>query len=618
MRTLEELNQGFVLGDWTVLPGRRVLSHGGEEIQPEPKVFDCLLALARRDGDLVTRDELVEEVWDGRYVSDEPIQRCISQLRGVFGDKRPYQYIETLHGRGYRLMQPVEDLPVDRSDPWLWKRIAVGVVIGFVAIAVALWAGIFTPPSEPPAVRSLAVLPIENLSGDASNQYIVDGIKNILVHRLAELPEFTIKNIKRDYDDELPDIAKQLNVESVLTGSMQLQNGTLNIVWHIERGDDGVTIGTGSVTGPLSGLFDLQERLATDVRNEIAGSETPLLLARSAPDSAAYHSFVRGLHALERRGEPGNLERAIELFEESIRLDPGFGPAYLELATVYALMPAHRGESLEEMHRLAIETVEQGIGADPGIKDAAGAIFGFVYHQQKRWQDSEAAYRRAVGARPVEANAFNWYSRMLSSVGRLEDSLEMILEAETIDPDNPVIASRTAIAYTYLGDPVPAHEYFGLADDLGATGRTHLQARALLLFRDGTPEPAIAALAEANRLGGRSADWLAPVFAGLADETQRDEALAALDAAWDAGTVDGAVSLVARTLLGDLDGAMAVAELLERPGEVFEMDLLYIPELRPLRQHPGFLPLLERLGVVAYWREAGCEFDGDAVRCSQR
>jgi hypothetical protein len=104
----------------------------------------------------------------------------------------------------------------------------------------------------------------------------------------------------------------------------------------------------------------------------------------------------------------------------------------------------------------------------------------------------------------------------------------------------------------------------------------------------------------------------------LADETQRDEALAALDAAWDAGTVDGAVSLVARTLLGDLDGAMAVAELLERPGEVFEMDLLYIPELRPLRQHPGFLPLLERLGVVAYWREAGCEFDGDAVRCSQR
>ena len=118
MPTEDELRQGFRLGDWEVLPLRGVLRRDGREEKPEPRVFGVLIALAKRDGDLVTRDELVDELWDGRPTSDEPINRCLSQLRRHLGDKsRPHRYVETLTRRGYRLLQPIEPLePAEAAD----------------------------------------------------------------------------------------------------------------------------------------------------------------------------------------------------------------------------------------------------------------------------------------------------------------------------------------------------------------------------------------------------------------------------------------------------------------------------------------------------------------------
>ena len=137
----EELRHGFKLGEWEVLPLKGVLRKGDQEEKPEPRVFGVLLALAQRDGDLVTRDELVDELWDGRPTSDEPINRCLSQRRGHLGDKsRPHQYVETLTRRGYRLLKPVELLkpaepaatPADvpaAAAPSRWKAVAANLTL---------------------------------------------------------------------------------------------------------------------------------------------------------------------------------------------------------------------------------------------------------------------------------------------------------------------------------------------------------------------------------------------------------------------------------------------------------------------------------------------------------
>lgn len=622
MPTREELLAGFTIGDWEIHPGHGTFRRGETEVRPEPLIFKVLYSLAMRDGECVTRDNLIADAWDGRPTADDPINRSIAQLRGHLDDKAtPHQYVETLHRRGYRLMQPVElhrvaedarEAAPQRTGLRRW-RIAAAVIVAGVVAAIALALNPFRHDTE---IRSMAVLPIENLSGNPANQYIVDGIKHFLARRLSEIPELSIKNTRVHYDKEPSEIAQILEVDSVLTGAVQLQGAMLKVTYLISRGRDNVTIGSGEVDGDLEGIFALQERLANVVRDDLAGSPAPELMTSYVPKNEAYDSYMRGLYALEHRGSADDLENAIVLFQESIGLDERYGPAYLSLGTAYALLPYYRGSPVAETSRLAIQTVELGIGLDGNIEDASGAVYGRVHHNEKQWQEAEAAYQRAVSARFVDSNAFNWYSRMLASVGRLDDALEQILTAVAIDPDNAIINSRVAIAYTWLGQSRRAHEYFERANHLGATGATtHLLPYTLLLVQDGRYEEAANAAIAASEAAGVRSNWIAPVFSGFRDPELREDALRAVAEASADDTLSPAAEVTTRVILGDIDGAMAIANRLVEPGEIFAMDLLFTPEFRALREHRDFIPLLERLGVVDYWDVAGCSFDGDKVNC---
>ncbi len=624
MRTKEDLFEGFTIGDWEVLPGHGVLRRGDHEERPEPKVFEVLISLACHDGNLVTRDDLVNDVWEGRPTSDEPINRCLSQLRGHLDDRaKPHQYVETLQRRGYRLMKPVElHQQVESAatqepgiqpgpSPRLWKIVAALMALGFLAtIALTM-----RPSAPDPEIRSLAVLPIENLSGDPDNQYIVDGIKNVLARRLSEVSGLAIKNIREKYDGEPSQIAKILDVDGVLSGAVQQQDSSLKVTYLVSRGRDNVTIGSGEVNGNLAGIFELQERLANEVLDGLSPSSTTASAVTYTPNAEAYNRYMRGMYALDHRGEAKYLEKAVMLFQESIRLDEKFGPAYLGLATAYELMSYYRNLPVLETDRAAIQTVEKGIAVDPSIRAAAGVIYGSHYHQLKMWSESEAAYRLATTTPVEDSIAFNWYSRMLNSVGRLDDALVQVLKAEAIDPDNGVVNSRVAIVYTWLGDTEKALDYFERAGDLGGTSAIHNLAYALLLIREGRIADAEAMAVTSVRTAESSIDWIQPVFAAFANPGTAGHALEVLTrVSADAGLVPE-VEVTARTMLGDTDGAMAVARRLEEPGEFFQMDLLFAPELQALRDHPGFMPLLQRLGVVDYWKEAGCEFDGKKAVC---
>ncbi len=620
MRTEEELKNGFNLGDWEVLPGKGILRRGDQEERPEPKVFAVLIALAKRDTNLVTKEELIDEVWDGRPTSDEPIARCLSQLRGHLDDRqKPHKLIETLQRRGYRLNQRVElHQPATAETPGavmtgpgpssrVWKIVAALLAVGFVAtMAISYWT-----PGPPP--HSIAVMPFKNLSGNESDEYLVLGFKEELVTTLQGLPKYTVKNVRGTYKEEDAEIAEMLGVANLLYGTLQRNGDDLKISYRISN--DGEVVHGGTLEGNVLMLFDLQESVALMVRDDLVGKSVQILIKSRPSDSQAYDSYMRGIYALEHRGGPGNLENAIDLFQNAIRLDANYGPSYLALATVYTLLPYYRNAPLAEMDRLALETVEMGVAADPMIADAAGAIYGYVYHKQKRWAESEAAFLRAVNAEVVDSNAFNWYSRMLASVGRLDDSLTLILLALEIDPNSPVINSRTAMSYMSVGNTQKALEFYERANALGWRAPIHILGYAFILIQTGqirrAQELAMATVQEM----GASTDWVEPVFDAFADPSKSAAGLAALNAAAAKEPVALEIELTVRTMLGDLDGAMRIAERLEEPGEVFQMDMLFIPELKELRRHPGFMPLMERLGISAYWKSKGCTWKDDHVSC---
>ena len=622
MPTEQELQEGFELGQWEILPAKGVFRRDGEEVRPEPLLLRVLFSLARRDGDLVTRDELIEDAWDGRPTADDPINRAIAQLRKHLDDTtKPPEYVETLHRRGYRLIKPVilrkknaaAETQTDFSNANLtlrfWKVVAATLAIVFIAIAANSWIQSRIP------LKSIAVMPFQNLSGQVADEYLVLGFKEELVYALHSIDEVTVKNGRVNYDREPNEIAEMLEVESVLFGSLRRSGDSLKINYTISKGRKGV-VHSGEIEGTMNELISLQESLANKVRNDLVGKSSQMLFKSRPRDSEAYGLYMRGIYALEHRGDAGNLESAIELFQDSISRDHKYGPSYLALATAYALMIDYRNAPLAEFNKLAVDTVEAGIAEDPIIADAAGEIYGYVYHKEKRWKESEKAYLRAVTANVVDSNSFIWYSRMLASVGRLDEALEQVLLAVEMDPGSGVINSRVAITYTWLQDSVNANEYFERSVDLGNSGTTQILAYALLLARDGKIEQARNLTHSSMQSAGLSSDWIEPMFDAFGDPSKIPDALRILNEVSNARRLPPQVDLTVRTMLGDIDGAMRVARQLELPGEIFEMDLLFIPELKPLRQHPEFMPLLENLGIVAYWQSSGCAWRDDRVICN--
>ena len=628
MPTQEQLKHGFRIGDWEILPMRRIMRRGDTEIAPEPKVWGVLMALAERGGDVVTRDELVDEVWDGRMTADEPINRCISQLRKHFGDKRPYRYIKPVTGSGYLLQEPVvlpdaapgagtdaESGPLPPSTrrwPFLWGALTVVVVAVLLAIVIRDDA-----PAPDGEIRSIVVLPFENASDDPGDQYLASGFRDEFVSTLKRIPDFGVKTGRDPYPDLEPDeVGQAFDVDSVLRGNVQRMGEDLKVTYEVTRTQDGEVIAASGITDRITNVFDIQERLARQVREDLFGPSTPTLVSASRPSNfEAYDSYLQGVYVFERR-TGRNLQEAIELFERTIELDPNFGPAYLQLATATALTPAYLGADVASSNRRAISIVERGVVKDASIEAAAGAVFGFVYHSRKEWAKSELAYRRATSAEVVDANAFNWYSRMLASVGRLDRALEEALKAWQLDQDNSVINSRVAMSYFWLNDAGNAQRFFDRARRLGAQGTTHLLGYALFLASQDDIDRARDVAAQAASAAGLSSGSIDDVLSGIENPELAAPALATLDDAVAAGELTPQIEVVARTLLGDLDGAMGVARQLTAPGEIFEMDLLWIPQFRPLRLRPDFLELMAELGVTEYWELNGCRFVDADVRCN--
>lgn len=622
MPTREELEKGFKLGDWEVFPARREFHRGDEVVKPEPKQLKVLISLAMRDGEVVTRDELVDECWEGRPTADEPINRSISQLRKHLGDEKPYQYIEPLVKSGYCLKKSVvlnepSEEPIAPVVIRTRKASRIWAVVAALAV-VAVIAWILRPDPEPVPVTSIVVLPFLNLSGDSGNAYVARGFKEELVHTLRSVPELAIKNVQvMDEGKSDTEIGLELSVENVLSGALRMQGEDLRFSYQIIRVDDSTVLDAGQVAGSRDGLFDLQEELANKVRDNFIDDTDQELVSQSRPENAdAFDSYLHGRYLLERRGSRGNLERAKVLFEESIELDPGYGPAYLALAEIYVLLPDYRGADLVESHARAIEIVSAGIVADPAIEEAAGAVFGFVYHKQKEWEEAEAAFQIAINAPVFEANAYNWYSLMLGSVGRIDDALVQTLAALEKDPRSIVISGRAAIMYTWIGDSEKASFYFERVKELGGSTAAILYANSLFQLRLGDIEGARSLAKAGTEIVGGPDDWVDPVFDAFADPSRTADALSALDQAAAQDELGLQAEVTVRIILGDIDGALRVADVLVEPGQAFETELLFLPEFLPLRERPEFLELMETLGVTEYWAQNGCVWENPVVVCN--
>ncbi len=350
--------QAYEFGPYRLeLPTHRLLRNG-EPISVTPKAFDTLLSLIERRDRVVDKAELMRLVWPDSFVEEANLSQTIFVLRKTLGegpDGRPF--IDTVPRRGYRFAADVREetvkpaLMAEEVAPWRGWRTAwtAGAVLVVVAVA---WFGasrIRSMNGTPSGIESLVVLPFGNLSDDHEQDHLADSMTDALITSLGQISGLRVisRTSAMTYQNTsktVPQIARELNVDAVVEGTVQRSAG--RVTWNlklIEASTDR-TLWAESYERDLRNALEVHNEIARTVASRTAVTLTPRESARLAETTRVnpkvYEAYLKGRYFWNRRSEP-DMRQAIEHFEEAIRHDPGYAPAYAGLADSYAIYGSH-------------------------------------------------------------------------------------------------------------------------------------------------------------------------------------------------------------------------------------------------------------------------------------
>ena len=623
--TFDELQKGFELGAWRVDPERDLLANGGVEEHLEPMVMNVLVVLACAQGQVVTKQQLVDTVWGGRPTADDAIATKIAVLRNKLGDdRRNPVYIETIQKRGYRLRMAVvvpRDKALENRAAAPLRKILFGVATTLAAIVAA--AIVWWPRAEP--IDSVAVLQFRNLCADKpACQHLVYGFSEELVVSLGQVPDLEFTRGPEDSGNQsYSEMAQKLGVDVIVTGSLRFNGNRVRITADVIA-KNGFQLKAFEFDGAAQEIFVLQEKVADEILKIILGEAEPTAyMARRLPDSEAYDKYMRGLFFLDKR-DFASLERAQALFQETIEIDSQFGPAYLRQAITLLLLSEYLPAQRADNYEIAQELARAGAKADSSISDPIQLVHGFVYHQQGEWSKARDAFKTAFRGATVYPTAYHWHSRLLGDLGFMENSLRQALSAVALEPGSQILNSRVAISYLWINDIRNAQRYFDIAESMEVEVPDHYFAYTVFLLRDGRHEEARESVRKGLRLALLDDSWVNAVIDGLAyaDDPQR---LAMAKSTIDSLSADkilpAYVTMTLWALFADrIDDSsdrimeIALQEVAEQ-GHIYELEIIFVDEFRELREHEQFPQLLQALGLSDYWSSIGCRWYADQVLC---
>jgi len=672
------LESVYYLGDQRIEPARCAILAAEGEIRVEPRVMDVLVLMIAHAGQVVTREEFINTVWNGTFVSDEVLSRCIYRLRQSLGDDtRKPRFIETVSKRGYRLIAPVRrtatvvesppapaDKPLESTlrqrlipEPERHGRSArkqlywlVTAVAACLTLAVYLFRVAGIPqlagapgttladgeedahsvyPDVPKARNSIAVLPFVNMSDNPENDYLCDGISEELIGLLAKV--HPLKVVARTSSFEFKDkgsdvrrIAEQLGVDNVLEGSVRLAGNHIRVSAQLIDASTGYHLWADTFDTQFEDVFAVQDQIADAIVKALkvsldANKGVPGIIDRTAPtaDMVAYRSYLQGLHHWKRRGEPA-IRKSIDLFKAAIARDPAFAQPYLALSTAYLVLPFYSRESRTDAFARAEAAARKALELDPSLGQAH-AVLAFASLNRWNWQAAYHEFQLAFAAAPNDPTTHQWYSEFLSYIGYIDASVAEALRARELDPVSPVINDRLGIAYLWSGKYELAAEQFRIASELGFNRISFNEAYILLLLHNGQIDEAVALYETILDKLGLDTGWVRPVAEATRDPALVPRALEAVTQAQAHGSLPNAMVFYAAVLLKQPDLAFATAEnMLE--DRSLTVEFLFSPQAEELRRDPHFASLLAKIGLDAYWDKHGwptlCKLQSDATVCS--
>lgn len=518
--------------------------HGNRtRLQDQP--FQLFRVLLERHGEIVTRDELKRKLWpaDTFVDFDDGLNTAVRKIRDALGDsaEKP-RYIETLPRRGYRFVGQLADVapailpsPVEGSKGFLSRRrkvlLAAVVALAAISVAFSLYRGSAKGAKQPP-IRSLAVLPLKNLSGDPTQEYLADGLTEGLIGRLSAIRNLRVisrTSVMRLKDTHLsiPEIAKTLQVDAIVEGSVIRDGSRIRVHAQLIRAATDEHFWSQAYDRELRDVLSLQSDVAQSIARKvevtITGEEHASLSSARAVDPEAYEAYLKGRYYWNKR-TADSMPKAAFYFEQAIRKDPGYGAAYSGLADCNSGLAWHGFMSPAEVLPRAYAAAQKAVEIDPQSAEAHASL-ALVLDHKWDWAGAEVEFKRALELNPQDANAHHWYGDYLSIQGRHDQALAEAKRALELDSLNLMIGTWVGLRY-YL-----ARKYDGSIEQSRNTVDLdpNFAAAHLILgesyVQQGKHKEALEELQKAADLSGDSPLYMAQVGVSLALAGERKEAL---------------------------------------------------------------------------------------------
>lgn len=444
----------------------RLLLSDGKTVLLTPKVLDLLLVLVDKRGQLLTKDDLMKAVWPDTFVEEGNLTSNISILRKELGEPPGGgEYIETIPKRGYRFVAPITEVQNDGGSPAppaakpavrsALLLAAGGVMLGsLLVVYLTGWYLRLPGFSAPTRIEALAVLPLENLSGDPAQEYFADGMTEALTADLAQIGALRVISRAsvmqfKGGKTPLPEIARRLKVDAVVSGGVLRSGQRVRITAELIHASTDRHLWARTYERNLGDVLDLQNEVARAIANEVQARVTPAekgRLARSrAVNPNAYEAYLKGRHHWNEYTEAALL-KSVGYFEEAIRLDSGYAAAHAGLADAWLGLEYTAAAAPEEVHPKALEAVNKALAMDDTLAEAHATML-VLKASEWEWVAAETEARRAIELNPGYALAHSFYSNLLRHLGRREESIAQARRAIELDPLSPMTNEGLADAY---------------------------------------------------------------------------------------------------------------------------------------------------------------------------
>lgn len=491
-RSTPVLRQSGVIyrfGPFRLEPDTGLLFRGEEPVSLTRKTFSALVYLCEHRSVLVTKEELIQALWPDAFVSESNLTQTIFMLRKALGDNGAAPgYIATVSGRGYRFEAEVrlssanghQSAAIEQTDPETaappsfpaesmprarTRDLIAGAALLAVLITGTLLAWWREQARRHPAASArimLAVLPFQNLTGDASQEYFSDGLTEEMISLLGMLDPSRLGVIARTsvmhYKNQqipLDRVSRELGVNYILEGSVRRDNDHVRVTVQLIQTRDQTHVWAREYDREVGGLLAIQSDIAHEVADEIQ-----LTLSRQDPSNAgravslsqqgyeSYDLYLQGMFFLNKRAAP-DLRRAIGFFQQAVEKDSRNARAWAGIADCYALMGGYTGIRQSEFIPQARAAALRALDVDDSLAAAHAALALILQNYDWDWQASEREFRRAIQLNASDATAHQWYAEHLMWLGRFDEALRESEEARRLDPLSLIVASDNGAIYYF-------------------------------------------------------------------------------------------------------------------------------------------------------------------------